>query len=97
MVSSLPAICSSAQAYLILISADCTLGKYRLIGGASPDVDQGDAQVFFIFTQHGVTGCQLLENEVVDLQAASGHTLGYVLDRADGCCDKVDPGFQTHT
>lgn len=53
--------------------ADGTLGEDGDVGGAATDVHQAHAQLFFIIGQYRVGRSQLLEDDVVDFQAAAAH------------------------
>src|SRR5450830_141944 len=75
---------------------DRTLGEDRDVGGAAADVHQAHAQFFFVVGQYRVGRSQLLENDVVDFQAAAAHTLFNVLCGIDRAGHHVDLGFQPH-
>ena len=71
-------------------------GEHGDIGRAAADVDQADAQFLFVIGQHGITGSELLEHDVVDRQAAALHALDDVLRGALGARHDVHLGLETH-
>src|SRR5262245_16854073 len=59
--------------------ADRTAGEHRDVGGTAPDVDYAHTQFPLIICQAGETGSQLLQDDVLDRQTATLHTLDDVL------------------
>ena len=69
----------------------------RKIGRATTDVDNAGSQLFFIVCQHRVTRRQLFQNNVIDFEAATLHTLDDVLCSALCARDHMNLRFKAYT
>src|SRR5690606_15989142 len=76
--------------------ADGALGEHRDVRGAAADVDDGHAQFLFVLVENGVARGELLEDDVVDLEAAAADALDDVLRRAHRAGDDVHLGLHAH-
>src|SRR6056297_373923 len=76
--------------------ADRAFGEDRHIGRAGTDVDQSDAEIALVVAEHRMAGGQLLQDQIVDLQAAAGHAFGDVLHGADRRGDQVHAGLESN-
>ena len=76
---------------------DRAIGEHRDIGGAGADVDQRDSELLFVLGQHRLAGRDLVQDQVVDLQAAAGDALGDVLHCAVGSGNQVHLHLEPHT
>ena len=75
---------------------DGAVAEDREVGGAAADVDEADPQLPFVVEQHRLARRELLEDDVVDLEAAAAHALGDVLHRAHRAGHHVDLRLQAH-
>lgn len=76
--------------------ADRAFGEDRDIGGAAADIHQAHAQFLLVLGQHRIGRGQLLEDDVVDLEAAAAHALLDVLRSIHRAGHHVHLGFQAH-
>ena len=76
--------------------ADRAAAEHREVGGAAADVDQAHAEVLLVVGQHRIARGQLLEHDVLDLEAAALHALDDVLRRAVGAGDDVHLRLEAH-
>ena len=76
--------------------ANRTLREDGYISGAAANVDQADAQLSFIIRQHGIAGRQLLQDYLVDREAAAHDAFLYVLCGVYRATDEVDLHFHSH-
>src|SRR5690606_9754220 len=74
-----------------------TFGKHGNIGGATADIYHTHAQLFVVFSQNCVAGCQSLKNDFLNLQTAALDALLNVLYSVDGTGHQMHLGFKTHT
>ena len=72
------------------------LREHREVGRATADVDQAHAELLLVLGQHRETRRQLLEHDIVDLEAAALDALLDVLRRAVGAGDDVHLGLEAH-
>ena len=68
----------------------------RDVSRTASDIDQARAQLLLVLGQHGIAGRELLEDDVVDLEAAALHALDDVLGGAFGAGHHVHLGLQPH-
>ena len=73
---------------------DRAAGEDGDVGGAAADIDQHDAQLFFVGGQHGQAGSQGLQDQILHFQAAAAHALDDVLCGADRAGHDVHAHFQ---
>src|SRR5208337_2868963 len=64
------------------------------VGGPAPDIDKRHPQLLFFGGEGRLAGGQLLQDDVVDLQAGPVGTLDDVLRRGDGAGDDVNLDLQ---
>ena len=74
-----------------------SIGEYGDIGGTAADIHQTHAQILLIVGKYGVAGGQLLQNDVVYLQAAALDAFDDILCGAHRPGNQVDLGLKTHT
>ena len=72
------------------------LREDREVGGAAADVDQAHAELLLVLGEHREARGELLEHDVVDLEAAALDALDDVLRGAVGAGDDVHLGLQAH-
>src|SRR6266851_2061556 len=75
---------------------DRAAAEYRDVGGAAADVHHAHAEILFILGEHGIARRELLQDDVVDGEAAALHAFDDVLRRAVGAGDDVHLGFEAH-
>ena len=75
---------------------DCAAEEDRDVGRASTDIDDARAELLFVIGQHRVTRRQLLEDDVVDFEAAALYAFDDVLSRALGPCHHVHLRLEPH-
>ena len=76
--------------------ADCAIGINRDVGCTATDIDNAHAQIFFVFSQNGVTACQRLKHDLIHLQAAALDTFLDILQSSVRTGNDVYTGIQTH-
>ena len=76
--------------------ADGALREHREVRGAAADVDDAHAELALVVGQAGEARGELLEHDVVDLEAAALDALLDVLRGAVGAGDDVHLGFEPH-
>ena len=75
---------------------NCAAEEHGEIGSASADINDTGTKLFFIFGQHRVAGSKLFQDDVIDFQAATLHTLDDILRRAFRAGNHVYLGLETH-
>lgn len=75
---------------------DGTAIEYGDIRRAAADIHETDTEFHLVLGQHRETRCELLEHDVIDLQAAALDALDDVLRRARGAGHHMHPRFEPH-
>ncbi len=70
--------------------------EHRDVRGAATDVAQAHAEFLFVVREHCVRGRELLQDDVIHVEAATLHAFYNVLRGADRACHHVDARFQAH-
>ena len=76
--------------------ADGAIGINRDVGRTAANVDDAHAQIFFVFSQNGMTACQRLKHDLIHLQAAALDTFLDILQSSVRTGNDVHAGIQTH-
>ena len=76
--------------------ADCAIGINRDVGCTTTDIDDAHTQIFFVFSQNGMTACQRLKHDLIHLQTATLDTFLDILQSSVRTGNDVYTGIQTH-
>ena len=76
---------------------DAASGKNRDVRCATANIDQSDPQVFFIIAEDRFAGCDLLQDDLVDLQPDAIDGFNNILDGRHGTRDDMNLGLQPDT
>ncbi len=72
---------------------DCATAKHGDVRRAATHVNETNAELFLIVRQHRVARCELLEDDVLDVETTALHALDDVLRGAHGARNEMHLGF----
>ena len=76
--------------------ADGTIGINRDVGRTAANINDAYTQIFFVFSQNGMTACQRLKHDLIHLQATALDAFLDILQSSVRTGNDVYTGIQTH-